>query len=806
MEEFLRGRRLTRGQRARSTAGGGDGAARAAYPGAILSPYVADKLGQATGLFAQGQFGQAVALLQEVIRLAPGAPDGYTAMATVYEARGDSRRSLDFKMIGAHLTPRDAGLWRQLAHESATQGNSRQAIYCLTRVLRLEPDDPHARWDRSVLYHEVGEARKAVEGLEKLRSLRPGDGDVVSMLARVYHQLNAVEKAAQCLDEFLQEQPEVADATAVNMLAEILMAQSKYAEVLALFRREARHVAPPDGRGPVPLDLGVKAAVCHAYLGDTAAADEGLAPLLAPGLDNGTYADLYLQAANAFWAIGDAQRSFSLLAALRSLPAYDGAALWARLATCLIELRDVSAACELYEDVLAQHPDDPDAIGAYAEVLMSCGRTDEAMRQLARMDANHAAGAGHVASTAVALAAAMPEDPEAVMRRLRAARLRGAAGDSVAFLAMALPLVSQSLEAKTQAIAMAVAAQQAGLYRRGGRKAKPPSGPQSADGVFQGFVTKPKKRQKGQLVLVSPGGGGQSPQHGEEGPPFPAVAQPVIPNLLTDDEAFGMLTTVVSTLVEARRLDEADKLVSAAIDLTKAQPVLRHRLYSARLLAADIAQARGDHGRAADAMRMLLSTAPPPQGGTMAQWNTFALSLAASGTAAKQVRLLGRLASRHVANAAIPLLHGAALAAEAGGPTPASLACLFRSFKLAPRQALTCLALGCALCQHAMSRGAAGDRHGAVLAAFGFLQRYGALRGNPAEASYNCARALHHLGLVHLAAPLYERALEEAGQQQQAGGEEDDISREAAYNLSRIYMASGAHNLARQLLRRYLTV
>jgi general transcription factor 3C polypeptide 3 (transcription factor C subunit 4) len=762
---------------------------------------VAEKLGQATALFGQGQLAQAVALLQEVIRLAPGAPDGYTAMATVYEARGDSRRSLDFKMIGAHLTPRDAGLWRQLAHESATQGNSRQAIYCLTRVLRLEPDDPHARWDRSVLYHEVGEARKAVEGLEKLRSLRPADGDVVSMLARVYHQLNAVDKAAQCLDEFLQEQPEVADATAVNMLAEILMAQTKYAEVLALFRREARHVAPPDGRGPVPLDLGVKAAVCHAYLGDTAAADEGLAPLLATGLDNGTYADLYLQAANAFWAIGDAQRSYSLLAALRSLPAYDGAALWARLATCLIELRDVSAACELYEDVLAQHPDDPDAIGAYAEVLVQCGRTDEAMRQLARMDVTHAADGGHAAAAA-AMVAAMPEDPEAVMRRLRAARLRGAAGDTVAFLAMALPLVSQSVDALTQAIATAVAAQQAGLYRRGGRKAKPPSGPQSADGVFQGFVTKPKKRQKGQLVAVRPGDGGQSPEHALDATQFVAPPPPVIPNLLRDDEAFGMLVAVVGALIEARRLDDADRLVSSTIALTKSQPGLRQRLYSARLLAADIAQARGDHAKAADAMRMLLSTAMPPHGGTLVQWNTFALSLAASGTAAKHVRLLSRLASRNVANAAIPLAHGAALAAEASGPTPASLACLFRSFKLAPRQPLTCLALGCALSQHALSRGAVGDRHGAVLAAFGFLQRYAALRGNPAEASYNCARALHHLGLVHLAAPLYERALEEA----EGGGGGDDISREAAYNLSRIYMASGASNLARQLLRRYLTV
>ena len=815
LEEFLMGRRRrTRGQRARQTDGG-----RGPYPGAVpLSQEVSTKLAQANALFVQGQFGQSVTMLQDVIRLAPGAPEGYTAMASVYEARGDSRRALDFKMIGAHLTPRDAALWRLLAQESATQGNSRQAIYCLTRVLRLEPDDPHARWDRSVLYHEVGEPRKAVEGLEKLRALRPADGDVVTMLARVYHHLGVPDKAAQCLDEFLREQPQAADATAVNMLAEILMTQSKFEDVLSLFRREAAHVAPPDGWGAMPLDLGVKASVCHIFLGDAQAADAGLAPLQAAGLENGTYADLYLQAANAFWAVGDAQRCHSLLAPLRSLPTYDVPALWARLATCLLELRDASGACELYEDVLAQHPDDQEAMAAYAELLMQCGRPDDAMRQLARMDTGGAAGTTSNAAAAAAAAAAVAGggDQEAVMRRLRAARLRGAAGDTAAFLSMAMPLVSQSLEAQAQAVAAAVAMQQAGLFRRGGRKAKPPAGPQSADGVFQGFVTKPKKRQKGQLAIArgedntqTPGDGGGTQAQTPGGAlsleaQFAVLPAPVIPNLLRDDEPFSMLTAVVTALIEARRLDDAERLVRCAIDLCKGQPLMRQRLYTVRLLAADIAQARGDHLRAAEAMRTLLRTAPPPTGGTIAQWNAFALSLAASGTVAKQTRLLGRLASRHVANAAIPLAQGAALAAEGGGPTAASLACLFRAFKLAPRQPLTCLLLGCALCQHALSRGAAGDRHGAVLSAFGFLQRYAALRGHPAEASYNCARALHHLGLLHLAAPVYERALEEAADG--GGGSADDISKEAAFNLSRIYIASGAHNLARQLMRTYLTV
>lgn len=37
----------------------------------------------------------------------------------------------------------------------------RQAIYCLTKVIARNKDDLDARWDRAVLYAEVGETYKA---------------------------------------------------------------------------------------------------------------------------------------------------------------------------------------------------------------------------------------------------------------------------------------------------------------------------------------------------------------------------------------------------------------------------------------------------------------------------------------------------------------------------------------------------------------------------------------------------------------------------------------------------------------------
>ena len=132
------------------------------------------------------------------------------------------------------------------------------------------------------------------------------------------------------------------------------------------------------------------------------------------------------------------------------------------------------------------------------------------------------------------------------------------------------------------------------------------------------------------------------------------------------------------------------------------------------------------------------------------------------------------------------------------------------------------------------------------------------------EAAYNIARAAHHLNSLHIAVPFYERALEtgpapsahpphqgdataaspadpegklvaagasmgvagtaaaaaaraqqgaalpaEEGQQPAAAQAEQykhGLQCEAAYNLSLIYRSSGADELARQVLRRHLTL
>lgn len=88
-----------------------------------------------------------------------------------------------------------------------------------------------------------------------------------------------------------------------------------------------------------------------------------------------------------------------------------------------------------------------------------------------------------------------------------------------------------------------------------------------------------------------------------------------------------------------------------------------------------------------------------------------------------------------------------------------------------------------------------------------FLQRYYGKRissGDPGlkqEAEYNMGRALHQIGLFHLALPHYEAVLNTKGV-----ASKFDLSVSAAYNMQLIYVLAGNPGKARELTHKYLAI
>ena len=150
-------------------------------------------LGEANIHFAYREFQQAVELLLEVVRLAPGMPHPYQTLGLIYEEMGRPLRALKLFMMAAHLSGRrDAQQWRQLAslcikHGELQQASScahsrrtaapaaptlaltlRKASYCLAKLTVLQPNDPDALYDRARLLVHLGQYKRAADVFSSL--------------------------------------------------------------------------------------------------------------------------------------------------------------------------------------------------------------------------------------------------------------------------------------------------------------------------------------------------------------------------------------------------------------------------------------------------------------------------------------------------------------------------------------------------------------------------------------------------------------------------------------------------------------
>ncbi|KAG9289720.1 hypothetical protein G9A89_014455 [Geosiphon pyriformis] len=153
-----------------------------------------------------------------------------------------------------------------------------------------------------------------------------------------------------------------------------------------------------------------------------------------------------------------------------------------------------------------------------------------------------------------------------------------------------------------------------------------------------------------------------------------------------------------------------------------------------------------------------------------------------------------------------------------------AIAYYLQSYELAPKDPLVNLCLGVAYLHRSMQR-QTDNRQVQIIQGFNFLLKYYDLQTGSQEAEYNLGRAYHQLGLYHMAVSYYKKVLELPSLKEQLRQQRDkessegidpsqetnkddytDLKREAAYNLSIIYIQSGSPGLAQILLKKYCTI
>jgi general transcription factor 3C polypeptide 3 (transcription factor C subunit 4) len=290
--------------------------------------------------------------------------------------------------------------------------------------------------------------------------------------------------------------------------------------------------------------------------------------------------------------------------------------------------------------------------------------------------------------------------------------------------------------------------------------------------------------------------------------------QIVIVRALGEQEYYRLVIDVAETLTTLGKYVAAIELLTDVNTSDKiSQPTLRFEL---RFLALVIALEFKENRMAYECARLNILEDPKNLG----YWNLFARVIAITGVFSWHQKFLAKLLRDDPNSYPATVLAGH----QSSTWDIASLTVgeLTIAHHKQPDDPLVLFCLGLAFLSASMQR-TINDRQHTVAKAFAFLQRYQEVRVQDAtsakrhsdiekdfrqvEGWYNLGRAHQQLGLYHLAIPMYERVLRfyEFSTKRDIPPEYR-LSRETAYNLSLIYRQSGANDLARYLLSKYLTM
>ncbi|XP_055022123.1 general transcription factor 3C polypeptide 3 isoform X2 [Boleophthalmus pectinirostris] len=774
-------------------------------------------MGEANIRYARGEKSDAILMCMEIIRQAPMAYEPFSTLTMIYEDEGDMEKALQFGLIAAHLNPSDCDEWIRLAEMSLEQDNIRQAIVCYSKAIKYDPTNVRYLWERCNLHMRLGEHRPCMDGYRKILSLLPmEEGEHFMQLskdmAKSYYESNDLPAALGVMEEALTRHPDLVSDDIVNMAGELYIANKQYnkaVEILEKFsgvqvvrseptsepkpepnlepeleikpdpkpdpvaqtsteetrtnkdaeRAELKNmegnsteqygkiteVQVPDS---VPVDLKAKLIVCLIHLHVFSPLEGLVASLIEQSAEE--IGDLYLDVSEAYLEEGQYLLALPLLTSLVISEKYNLAVVWLRHAECLKALGHMDAAADSYSKVVEKAPQHLEARLSLATLLQQLGRPKEALKALEPM---------YDSETLAQDSSAAQKELKLLLHR---STLLKTQGQTEGYLDSMISMISMLLKVAMQRAKVSVRC----VNISGETHLR----------LVKAQAPEPEITDHEAAYLDNTGK----------------------TNVLSKEDWWQLLLSCLFTLCEVHRYEETDLLVESAMEFYSFydNKEKRRELEFIGLSATILDQ---NHYKAYNYIRlMLMENVNLPQ-----LWNIFN-QLTSKSLHQRHHRFCLRLLLKYPDNHALSVLCGHN--AMVSGSFKHALGQYVQAFQTQPKTPLYSLCLGLTYFHMACQKYVA-KRHALVLQGFSFLWRYVELRGECQESMYNIGRALHQLGLSHLAIHYYQKALSLPSEKLE-GIEEDqvDLRREISFNLSLIYQASGNMEMAHQLIRTYCVV
>lgn len=177
----------------------------------LISTEVQALLGQANLAYVSAEREKAIEILQEIIRIEPGIIQPWETLSAIHTELHEAEKALQFRVIAAHLQPKNVENWKDIASVSRQHGLLSQAIYCYTQASRADRDDVDALWDRAFLHREMGNHRRSAATLKQILRILPHDPYIVRNLMLDYMAFGNLGEACQvgqsCLSFQRYDQP-----------------------------------------------------------------------------------------------------------------------------------------------------------------------------------------------------------------------------------------------------------------------------------------------------------------------------------------------------------------------------------------------------------------------------------------------------------------------------------------------------------------------------------------------------------------------------------------------------------------------
>ncbi|XP_041936378.1 general transcription factor 3C polypeptide 3 [Alosa sapidissima] len=744
-------------------------------------------MGEANIRYARGDKEDAILMCMEIIRQAPLAYEPFSTMAMIYEDQGDMEKALQFGLIAAHLNPSDCEEWVKLADMSLEQDNIKQAIICYSKAIKYDPTNVRFLWERSSLYEQVGEHKQAMDGYRRiLNLLPPHDGEHFMQLskdmAKSYYESSELPSAIGVMEEALKRHPELVTHECINMAAELYIANHQHTKAMKalvkfcgieLKKKEELKTSPEEQQvemeekveegqekeeekveeeteeplgevlevivpDEVPVDIRVKLMVCFIHQHVYKPLDPMLTSLMEQSPEE--LGDLYLDVAEAFLDEGEYNSALPLLSALVCSERYNLAVVWLRHAECLKALGHLEVAVRSYLKVVEMAPLHLEARLSLSTLQQQLGRPESALQALESM---------YDPEMLAQDSGAVQQELKLLLHRSTLLLSQGKQADYVDTLLTMLAMLLKTAMVRAR-VCLISDSNHLRVTKISGRKR--PDNEQEA--AYQDIVGKS--------------------------------------SVLSREDWWQLLLRCMNILCENRRFCEAELLVDSSLnyDTFYDDRVKRKEMGYLGLSTSFLDR---NYVKAYDYIRlMLMDSVDRTQ-----LWNTFN-QVTLHSQDVRHHRFCLRLMLKNPENLALCVLNGHA--SLVSGSFKHALGQYVQAFRMQPDNPLHSLCVGLTFF-HMASQKFVIKRHSLVMQGFSFLWRYVERRGHCQESMYNVGRALHQLGLTHLAIHYYQKALTfPAPTLEGIDDDQLDLRQEIAYNLSLIYQSSGNMELARHLI------